>query len=90
VRKPITIVTGVHPDAMTSAVLSLAWDLPDTVVVRHRIDLERCALERVVSDVTGIVEHESIDLEHAASRARSAKTSSRRSRGWPPTRGGVP
>lgn len=64
-RKPVTIVTGIHPESMSAAVLSMAWDVPDAVVLRHRIDLERCVLERLVSDVTGIVEHESIDLEHA-------------------------
>jgi G3E family GTPase len=63
--KPITVVTGVHADATSSTVLSLAWDLPRTAVVRHHIDLERCVLERMVSDVTGIVEHVLIDLEHA-------------------------
>lgn len=58
-------MTGIHPEAMSTTVLSMAWDVPDAVVLRHRIDLERCVLERLVSDVTGIVEHESIDLEHA-------------------------
>jgi len=64
-KKPITIVTGVHPDAMSAAVLSLMLDLPRAVVVRHRIDLERSALIRIVSDITGITEHDEIDLEHA-------------------------
>lgn len=63
--RPVTIVTGVHPDAMAAASLSLMLDLPNAVVVRHRIDLERSVLVRVVSDITGVVEHEEIDLEHA-------------------------
>lgn len=63
--KALTIVTGVHADAMTATVLSLMLDLPRAVVVRHHIDLQRSVLVRVVSDLTGIVEHEEIDLEHA-------------------------
>lgn len=62
---PVTIVTGVHPDAMASTALSLMLDLPDAVVVRHRIDLERSVLVRMVSDITGVIEHEEVDLEHA-------------------------
>lgn len=64
-KKPITIVTGIHLDAMSSTVMSLMLDLPDAVVIRHRIDLERSVLIRMVSDITGIVEHQEIDLEHA-------------------------
>lgn len=65
VKRPVTIVTGVHPDAMASTVLSLMLDHPNAVVVRHRIDLERSVLVRMVSDITGIIEHQEIDLEHA-------------------------
>lgn len=64
-KKPITIVTGIHLEAMSSTVLSLMLDLPDAVVVRHRIDLERSVLVRMVSDITGIIEHQEIDLAHA-------------------------
>lgn len=64
-KKPITVVTGIHAESMSATVLSLMLDLPDAVVVRHRIDLERSVLVRVVSDITGVVEHEEIDLEHA-------------------------
>lgn len=63
--KPIAIVTGVHVEAMSATVLSLMLDLPDPVVIRHRIDLERSVLVRMVSDITGIVDHQEIDLEHA-------------------------
>lgn len=62
---PLTLVTGIHPDAMEATVLALMLDLPRAVVVRHRIDVERSVLVRLVSDITGIVEHEEIDLEHA-------------------------
>ena len=64
-RIPITLVTGVHPDAMAAATLALQCDLPDSVVVRHHIRVEQQVLERVVSDATGIVDRTEIDLAHA-------------------------
>ncbi|RIQ12892.1 GTP-binding protein [Jiangella rhizosphaerae] len=62
---PAVLVTGVSPDAMASTTITLQWDLPDAVVVHHHIDVERSRLLRTVSDVTGVVEREEIDLEHA-------------------------
>ena len=62
---PAVLVTGVSPDAMASATITLQWDLPDAVVVHHRIDVERSRLLRTVSDVTGVVEQDEVDLEHA-------------------------
>ncbi|TDD66526.1 cobalamin biosynthesis protein CobW [Jiangella aurantiaca] len=62
---PVVLVTGVSPDAMASATITLQWDLPDAVVVHHRIDVARSRLLRTVSEVTGVVESEEIDLEHA-------------------------
>ncbi|MFW6772697.1 GTP-binding protein [Nocardioides sp. CPCC 205120] len=64
-RTAVVLVTGVAPDAMAAAQLSLLWDLPDAVAVRHHIDLDRGVLERVVSDLTGVVEHVEVELEHA-------------------------
>ena len=62
---PVVLVTGVAPDAMAAATIALQWDLPDAVVVHHRIDVGRSVLLRTVSDVTGVLESEEIDLEHA-------------------------
>lgn len=62
---PVVLVTGVAPEAMAAATIALQWDLPDAVVVHHRIDVGRSVLARTVSDVTGVVEDERIDLEHA-------------------------
>jgi G3E family GTPase len=62
---PIALVTGVHPDAMAVLTVALQWDLPRTVAVRHVIHVDRQVLERVVSDVTGVVERTEIALEHA-------------------------
>lgn len=64
-QTPIVLVTGVHPDAMAVLTVGLQWDLPCAVAVRHRIDVERQVLERVVSDPTGVLERTEIDLEHA-------------------------
>lgn len=64
-RTPLLVVTGVDPVAMDSALMSLAWDLPRAVSVRHRIDPHSQILTRTVSDASGIVEQEQIQLEHA-------------------------
>lgn len=64
-RTPLVVVTGVNPDAMDSAMVSLSWDLPHAVAVRHRIDPASQVLTRLVSDATGVLEHQEIALEHA-------------------------
>ncbi|WP_205473643.1 GTP-binding protein [Nocardioides sp. SYSU D00038] len=64
-RKPLLVVTGVDPVAMDTALISLAWDLPRAVSVRHLIDPHTQVLTRTVSDATGVVEREQIQLEHA-------------------------
>lgn len=64
-RKPLVVVTGVDAVAMDTTLMSLAWDLPRAVSVRHRIDPQSQVLTRVVSDVDGVVEREEIQLEHA-------------------------
>lgn len=64
-RTPLVVITGVDPEAMDSAALALAWDLPDAVAVQHRIDPESQVLSRLVSDVTGVLEREEVQLEHA-------------------------
>lgn len=64
-RTPLLVVTGVDPVAIDTAMVSLAWDLPRTVTVRHRIDPESQVLTRTVSDTSGILEQEHVPLEHA-------------------------
>jgi G3E family GTPase len=64
-RTPLVVVTGVDPAATDSAMVTLAWDLPRAVVVRHRIDPSSQVLSRTVSDATGVLEQEHIALEHA-------------------------
>ncbi len=61
----LVVVTGVDPAAVDQAVLSLAWDAPRAVTVRHRIDPVTQVLSRVVSDATGVLEREVVELEHA-------------------------
>lgn len=51
--------------AVSSASISLLFGLPDTVAVRHGSDPERQVLTRVISDVTGVVEREVVDLADA-------------------------
>lgn len=61
----MVVVTGVDPVAIDSTMLSLAWDLPRAVTVRHQIDPVSQILTRTVSDVTGCVEREEMQLAHA-------------------------
>ncbi|MFT3873409.1 MAG: GTP-binding protein [Nocardioides sp.] len=63
-RVPVVVVSGVQEGAMLSASISLQFGLPDAVSVRHAIDPERQVLTRVVSDVTGVIEREEINLAH--------------------------
>lgn len=64
-RTPLVVLTGVSPAAMDDVLVSLTWDLPSAVSVRHQIDPVAQVLTRVVSDRTGVLEHEAIQLEHA-------------------------
>ncbi|MEI5676321.1 MULTISPECIES: CobW family GTP-binding protein [unclassified Nocardioides] len=64
-RTPVVLLTGVDRDAMAATMVGLQFDLPAAVAVRHHIDVERGVLERVVSDVTGVVERVDHELEHA-------------------------
>jgi G3E family GTPase len=64
-RTPLLAVTGVDPVAMDSTLMSLAWDLPRAVSVRHRIDPHSQVLTRTVSSTSGVLEQEHIQLEHA-------------------------
>jgi G3E family GTPase len=41
------------------------WDLPRAVSIRHRIDPHSQVLTRTVTDMSGVLEHEQIQLEHA-------------------------
>ena len=59
------VVTGIDPVAMDTTLLSLAWDLSRAVSVRHRIDPHSQVLTRTVSDTTGVLEQEHVQLEHA-------------------------
>ncbi|QWC84539.1 cobalamin biosynthesis protein CobW [Nocardioidaceae bacterium] len=64
-RTPLLVVTGVEPIALDSTMVSLGWDLPGAVLVRHRIDPYAQVLTRTVSDATGLLETEHVQLEHA-------------------------
>ena len=64
-KVPVILVSGVAESAMLSATISLQFGLPDAVMVRHIIDPERQLLTRVVSDLSGVIENEEINLAHA-------------------------
>lgn len=50
---------------MMAASLSVQLGLPGAVAVRHTIDSENGMLIRTVSDLTGVLECEQINLDHA-------------------------
>lgn len=62
---PVHLVTGISPEAMAATTIGLQWDLPEAIVVEHRIDTANQRLIRVVSDISGRLEEEVVDLEHA-------------------------
>lgn len=64
-KVPVLLVSGVDEAAMLAASMSMQFDLPDAVGVRHVLDPERQTLTRIVSDVTGVIDRNEIDLAHA-------------------------
>lgn len=50
---------------MESVALGLVWDLPRPVALTHVVDPEENLLIRTVSDLSGVLEQEAINLEHA-------------------------
>lgn len=64
-RTPVILVCGIDDVATATATLTLQWDAPAAVVVRHRIDRERELLIRTISDVSGVLERVEIDLAHS-------------------------
>lgn len=64
-KVPVVLVAGVDADTMAVASAALGWDLPDAVAVRHDLVPDRDVLVRTVSDVSGTLEHEELELDHA-------------------------
>jgi G3E family GTPase len=50
---------------MAAVAVGLQWDLPNAVAIHHAIDPGRQVLSRIVSDTSGVLEREEIELEHA-------------------------
>ncbi len=73
---------------MDSTLMTLAWDLPSAVSVRHRIDPHSQVLTRTVSDVSGVLEQEQVQLEHACVSCALREDVLRRWTGWRATRAG--
>ena len=74
-RTRLLVVTGVDPLAMDSVLMTLAWDLPRTVSVRHRIDPHSQVLSRTVSDVVRVLDRylrSFAELDHATTRHTNA------------------
>lgn len=64
-RVPVVVLAGVDPVAVAATTVALQFDLPDTVVVRHHIAVDRQVLTRTVSDAGGALEERRVELEHA-------------------------
>jgi len=61
---PVFLVAGVAEAPMSAAALGLQCDLPGAVLLRHDIDVEERTLTRTIADLTGVLERETINLEH--------------------------
>jgi G3E family GTPase len=61
---PVHCITGLEALPMEAATVGLQWDLPRAVVVRHALDVAAGTLVRIVSDVTGVLEREVIEVGH--------------------------
>lgn len=64
---PIAVVTAVDELSRDLMLSSLTTGEHNCVCLRHSIDFERGTLRRVISDYTGIIEDDTIDLAHACS-----------------------
>ncbi|WP_309649738.1 GTP-binding protein [Nocardioides sp.] len=64
-RTPVVLLTGVDTPTLETAMVGMLFDLPRAVAVRHRIDVAARVLHRTVSDLSGVLEREEIELEHA-------------------------
>lgn len=61
---PTILVSGVAQEPMSVVSMSLLWDVPNAVAVRHDIDVDRSVLVRTVSDMSGVIERVEVDIEH--------------------------
>lgn len=62
---PLSLLTTIDPLLRSTAIFAVLVDSPRSVVLRHDIDHAAGQLRRVVLDHTGVVEDETLDLEHA-------------------------
>ncbi|MFI2104419.1 GTP-binding protein [Isoptericola sp. NPDC019693] len=61
----LSVLVAVDPVLRDAAAASLTLDAPDVVVVRHDLVPAAGALRRVVVDASGVLEDETVPLEHA-------------------------
>jgi G3E family GTPase len=61
---PVHCITGLESVPMEAVTVGLQWDLPRAVVVRHTLDVTDGTLLRVVSDASGVLEREVVQIEH--------------------------
>lgn len=63
---PLTVVASLNPVLRDLATASIVCDVPGTVVLRYDLGPStRDGLRRVVSDLSGVLEDVTLDLEHA-------------------------
>ncbi|WP_309133700.1 GTP-binding protein [Cellulomonas sp.] len=67
VRTPVVVLSSIDPVERDAVVLGLLVDSPRVVALRHDIhdDEDGGSLRRVVVDASGVVEDETVPLEHA-------------------------
>ncbi|WP_300681686.1 GTP-binding protein [Nocardioides sp.] len=64
-RTAVVLISGFDDGAMGAAAIAVHLGVPGAVAVRHTIDPERQVLTRIVSDLSGVLEREEINLAHA-------------------------
>lgn len=61
---PVVVLAGLSREVLEPVELSITLGLPAPALVRHELDAVAGTVTRVVSDHTGVVEHEVLPLDH--------------------------
>ncbi|KRF20306.1 GTP-binding protein [Nocardioides sp. Soil796] len=64
-QTPVVVLAGLTREAQEPVEASLAFTLPDSALARFELDVMGQTITRVVSDATGILERETVPLDHA-------------------------
>jgi G3E family GTPase len=63
-QTPVVVLTGLTRATLEPVEASVAFGLPAPALLRYELDVLAGHVTRVVSDATGVVEHEQVPLDH--------------------------